>query len=233
MPCFSGWTIYLYSKANVIKECAPIPLNFRRPEPAPGLLRPLPLSTLLLKPIASSIEDERWPRLSDLTRTLGELRTFGRGAWRYWRLGEPAPQGNLVHKLYAYTDGRSNDILFRILESKRRESDLTFSWNGVSLETDSISDRGIEAVVRTLKADGVAVVPPRLKEEAVRSLYELASSCSLKTTTYGAPGPEYARGIHFEVPIVETGTSSGVDPSNVRCSVYSVPRERLLENRYV
>jgi len=173
-------------------------------------------------------------RLSNLTGTLGKLRGFGRGAWRYWRLGEPAPESNhLVQKLYAYTDGRSNDILFRILESKRREADLTFSWNGVSLETDSISDQGIEAVVRTLKAEGVVVVPPRLKKEAVRSLYELASSCSLKTTTYGTLKPEYASGVQSEIPIVETGTSSGVDPSNVRYSVYSVPRDVLLENRYV
>jgi len=173
-------------------------------------------------------------RLSNLTGTLGELRGFFRGAWRYWRLGETA-QGShhLVQKLYAYTDGRSNDILFRILESKRREAAPTLSWNEVSLETCGISDQSIEAVVRTLQVDGVAVVPPRLKKDAVRSLYELASSCSLKTTTYGTPGPEYALGIQETVPIVETGTSTGVDPSNARCAVYQVPREILLENRYV
>ena len=172
--------------------------------------------------------------MSNLTGALSELGGFFRGAWRYWRLGEPALGTNrLVQKLYAYTDGRSNDILFRILESKRREAALTLNWNEVSLETDGISDQSIEAVVRTLKVDGVAVVPPRLKREAVRSLYELASSCSLKTTTYGIPGPEYGLGIQTTVPIVETGTSTGVDPSNARCAVYSVPQEILLENRYV
>ena len=76
---------------------------------------------------------------------------FGRGIWRYWRFGEPAPESNfIVQKLYAYTDGRSNDILFRILESKRKEADLRLGWEGASLISDAgISDPSIEKVVHT------------------------------------------------------------------------------------
>jgi hypothetical protein len=64
-------------------------------------------------------------RLTNLGQALGKLGVFGRGAWRYWRLGEPEPESNwFVQKLYAYTDGRSNDILFQILESRRKETGL-------------------------------------------------------------------------------------------------------------
>ncbi len=67
--------------------------------------------------------------------------------------GEPAPESNyVVQKLYAFTDGRSNDIQFRILESKRKAAGLRFDWDGASLVTDaSIFDPSIEGVVRTLE----------------------------------------------------------------------------------
>ena len=55
-----------------------------------------------------------------------------------------------------------------------------FGWDGESLVSDAgIFDASIEEVVRTLKEDGVVVLPPRLKKEAVRNLYELALSCPL------------------------------------------------------
>lgn len=126
-------------------------------------------------------------RLTRFREPLSKIRAFGRGLWRYWRLGEPAPESNyIVQKLYAYTDGRSNDILFRVLESKRKEADLKLDWDGASLVSHAgIFDPSIEGVVRTLKEDGVVVIPPRLDKEAVQNLYELALSCPLTTTTYG------------------------------------------------
>ncbi len=156
------------------------------------------------------------------------------GGWRYWRLGEPAPESNyIVQKLDAYTDGRSNDILFRILESKRKEADLRF-WDGASLVSHAgICDPSIEGVVRTLKEDGVVVVPPRLNKETVQNLYELALSCPLNTTTYGPLATEHIPVTQPTIPIAHTGTSSGIDPSQPCCSYYDVPRALLLENHYV
>ena len=155
--------------------------------------------------------------------------------WRYWRFGEPSPGSNyVVQKLYAYTDGRSNDILFRILESRRKEPNLTFGSESPSLvSNDGISDPSIEGVVRALKQDGIAVVPLRLPKEAVENLTELASSCSLATSTFGAPAPENARQGETTLPVAETGTSDGFNPSEPRFSVYTVPRAVLLENHYV
>ena len=96
-------------------------------------------------------------RLTDLGQALGKLGVFGRGAWRYWRLGEPEPESNwFVQKLYAYTDGRSNDILFRILESTRKETDLREGWNGACILNDAGNlDLSIEEIARALKKDGV------------------------------------------------------------------------------
>jgi hypothetical protein len=160
---------------------------------------------------------------------------FGRGIWRYWRLGEPSPDSNyVVQKLYAYTDGRSNDFLFRILESKRKEADSTLGWAGASLVSDAAAlEPNIDGVVRTLKEDGVVVLPGRLTKEAVQNLYELALSCSLKTTTFGPLGTDQVPGTYSRIPIADNGTSQGIDPSQPRHSVYEVPRALLLENRYV
>jgi hypothetical protein len=74
----------------------------------------------------------------------------------------------------------------------------------------------------------VAVVPTRLKPEAVQSLLELARSCPLTTTTYAPPTN---KGV-TELPVAERGSSTGMDPSQPRCPVYVVPRE-LLENPYI
>src|SRR5271157_2076439 len=79
-------------------------------------------------------------RVATLTEGLNRVAAFGSGIWRYWRHGEPSPESNhIVQKLYAYTDGRSNDILFRILESKRKEAGLSLGWDGASL----VSQAGI------------------------------------------------------------------------------------------
>jgi hypothetical protein len=173
--------------------------------------------------------------LTNFGEALNKVGVFGRGIWRYWRLGEPSPESNyIVQKLYAYTDGRSNDILFRILESKRKEADLRFGWDGASIVSDAgILDPSVEGVVRTLKEDGVVVIPPRLKEETVQNLYELALSCPLNTTTYGPLATDHVPGTQSTIPIADTGTSSGIDPSQPRYSMYEVPRALLLENRYV
>lgn len=151
--------------------------------------------------------------------------------WRYWRFGEPARESNyFVQKLSAFTDGRSNDILFRLLESRRKESDLRFGWEGTSLVSDAgISDPSIDGVVRTLKEDGVVVLPMRLEKEAVQNLYDLSLSCQLETKTYGPPPPGHVPGTHTTIPVV-TGTTDGFDPSRPRCGAYFVPRSALLEN---
>lgn len=169
------------------------------------------------------------------TGALGKVGVFGRGMWRYWRLGEPSPESNyVVQKLYAYTDGRSNDLLFRILESKRKEAGLNLGWEGKSLVSEAgSSDPSIEQVVRTLKEDGIVVIPRRLKKETVESLYELASSCPLKTTTYGPVEADPAAGGQPTTPIVAYGTCKGIDPSQPGCAVYAVPRDILLENSIV
>lgn len=172
-------------------------------------------------------------RLNQLRETLGHVGAFGRGIWRYWRLGAPAPRSNyVVQKLFVATNGRSNDFLFRILESRRRESNLELGWEGESLLSPAgIFDPSIDSVVRTLKEDGVAVIPPRLTKGAIQSLYDLAVSCPLKTTTFGAFAPGQAAETQTTIPIVDSGTSHGIDPSNPRYSVYTVPRDLLLENR--
>src|ERR1700737_1230297 len=159
-------------------------------------------------------------RLTNFRDSLNKVGSFGRGIWRYWRLGEPAPESNyIVQKLCAYTDGRSNDILFRILESKRKEADLRFGWDGASLVSHAgILDPSIEGVVRTLREDGVVVIPLRLKKETLQNLYELALSCSLDTTTYGPIATDYVPGTQTTIPIVDTGTSNGIDPSQPRYS---------------
>ena len=173
--------------------------------------------------------------MTAFAETFHRVGDFGRGIWRYWRFGEPAPESNyIVQKLYAYTDGRSNDILFRILESKRKEPDLRSGWEGTSLEGHAgIFDPSIEGVVRTLREDGVVVIPMRLKNETVQNLYELALSCSLDTATYGPIATDYVPGTQTTIPIVDTGTSNGIDPSQPRYSVYTVPRSLLLENHTV
>jgi hypothetical protein len=174
-------------------------------------------------------------QLTNLGQALGKLGAFGRGAWRYWRLGEPEPESNwFVQKLYAYTDGRSNDILFRILESRRKETDLRVGWDGAGILSDAGNlDPSIQEIARTLKEDGVVLLPRRLKEEAVQNLREFALSCSLDTTTYGVLGSDEAPGNYSTVPIADTGISNGIDPSQPRHSVYVVPRSLLLENRYI
>jgi hypothetical protein len=174
-------------------------------------------------------------RLTNVTETLNRVGVFGKGMWRYWRLGEPAPESNyIVEKLFAYTDGRSNDILFRILESKRKEARLRFGWDGPSLLSDSgVLDPSIEKVVHSLKEDGVAVVPHRLNPAAVQSLYELALSSPLKTMTFGPLPAGQAPGTQSALPIIDRATSDGIDPSQSRYSVYEVPRPILLENDYL
>ena len=97
--------------------------------------------------------------MASVTQAWSKVGAFGRGAWRYWRLAEPSPESNVfVQKLYAFTDGRSNDILFRILESKRKESDLSFSWDGGALESHAgIQDGSVDRLARTLKDETVVV----------------------------------------------------------------------------
>jgi hypothetical protein len=171
--------------------------------------------------------------MATVGETFNRVGDFGRGMWRYWRFGEPAPESNLiVQKLHAYTDGRSNDLLFRILESKRKEADLRLGWEGTSLVSDvGILDPSVEGVVRTLKQDGVVLIPRRLKEETVQNLYELALSCRLETTRYASPPADQAPGTQkTTIPIAEKGTSNGIDPSQPCHSVYTVPRSLLLEN---
>jgi hypothetical protein len=172
--------------------------------------------------------------VANLRAALNEVRVFGRGMWRYWRLGEPAPESNtVVQKLYAYTDGRSNDFLFRILESKRKESNLKFDWNGDSLVSNAgASDPSVESVTRTLREDGVVVIPTLLKKETIQNLYELALHCTLKTRTFGTP-TNHVPGTQTENPIAATGASDGIDLSQPRYSSYEVPRELLLENHEV
>ncbi len=171
----------------------------------------------------------------NIRKSVSKVAAFGRGIWRYWRLGEPTPETNdIVQKLYAYTDGRSNDILFRILESKRKDPDLSFDWDGTSLVTDAgSSDASIEEVVRTLKEDGVVVIPPRLNKDAIQDLYSLALSSPLTTRTYGPLKADHVPGTQSTIPVADTGTSNGIDPSDPRYSCYEISRERLLENQYL
>ena len=49
--------------------------------------------------------------MNALRETASKIGGFGTGIWQYWRRGTPAPNSNfVVQKLYAYTDGRSNDF---------------------------------------------------------------------------------------------------------------------------
>lgn len=182
----------------------------------------------------NEMKTESGLRLTNFREALNKAGVFGRGIWRYWRLGEPAPESDsIVEKLSAYTDRRSSDILFQILESKRKEAELR-CWDGVSLlSPDGILDPSIEGVVRTLREDGVVVIPPRLKKETVRDLYELALSCPLETRAYGPVPAGHVPGTHTTVPFVDTGTSNGIDPSQPRYSLYTVPRSLLLEDHNV
>ena len=168
----------------------------------------------------------------EAARNVGQ---FGKGIWRYWRFGEPSPESNVVvQKLYAYTDGRSNDILFRLLESRRREPDVKLGWEGTALESDDgLSPGSLESAVHTLREDGIVVLPARLKKEALRDLYALGSSCKLTTTTYGPLTAGQRSGTVSTLPVVDTGTSDGMDPSRPLHSVYAVPRSLLLENQYL
>jgi len=170
--------------------------------------------------------------LAYFRENLNKVGVFGRGMWRYWRHGEPAPESNyIVQKLYALTDGRSNDILFRLLESKRKEANFKFGWDGASLVSESgILDPSIDEVVGSLKEDGVVVIPPRLQKETIQNLYELALCCPLKTRTFGPLAADHLPGTEHTTPIADMGTSNGIDPSRPRCSVYEVPRSLLLEN---
>jgi hypothetical protein len=173
--------------------------------------------------------------VASIGQTINRVGAFGRGIWRYRRFGEPSPESNyVVQKLYAYTDGRSNDFLFRILESGRKQADLNFGWDGTSLVSDAgISDPSIEEVVRTLKRDGVVVIPPRLRKETIQGLYELACSCPLQTMTFAPAAVDCAPGTQTTIPIAEQGTSNGFDSSRPRYSVYTVPRALLLENQNI
>ncbi|HEY3974137.1 MAG TPA: hypothetical protein VGM18_14110 [Candidatus Sulfotelmatobacter sp.] len=121
-----------------------------------------------------------------------------------------------------------------MLESKRKEADLKLGWDADSLISNAgILDPSIEGIARTLKEDGVAVLPQRLKPDAVENLIELASSGPLQTTTYGPLPSDHVPGSLSTLPVAEKGTSDGMDPAHPRHSLYLIPRERLLENAYV
>ena len=177
-------------------------------------------------------EEKGGLRLASFGKAISNVGVFGRGIWRYRRLGEPSPESNqIVQKLYALTDGRSNDILFRLLESKRKQTDLRCGWDGQSLISAGGSDPSVGEVVRTLRQDGVVVIPPRLKKETVQNLRELALSGPLQTMTFAPAPPGQVPGTQTTLPIAETGTCDGIDLSRPRFSVYTVPRAVLLENQ--
>jgi len=176
-------------------------------------------------------------RSTTVTANLHKLGAFGRDVFRYWRSGQPAPASNdVVQKLYAFTDGRSNDLLFRLLESKRRRSsaDLHFAWSGDALEGNPTpKDPSIDAAVSALKHEGVVVLAPQLKKEALQSLYHLAISSPLETMTFAPLPPNQAPGTQSTIPIAAQGSSQGIDPAHPRHSYYGVPRSTLLENHYL
>lgn len=173
--------------------------------------------------------------MANLQEAMNKVGVLGRGIWRYRRLGEPSPGSNyVVQKLYALTDGRSNDFLFRLLESKRKETNVKFDWTTTSLVSVAGSlNPSIEEVVRTLKRDGVVVIPLRLKEETVKNLCELAQSCPLQTMTYASPPANHVPGTQTTIPIAGTGTNNGIELSRPQHSVYTVPRSLLLENQNI
>jgi len=170
--------------------------------------------------------------VTSVWKTFNQVGVFGKGMWRYWHRGESAPQSNvMVQKLFALADGRSNDILFRILESRRKENAFRLGWDAASIVSDlGTSDPSIEEAARTLREDGVVVLPWRLKKETVQNLYELALSCEFRTTIYGTLPTDKGAGSQVEMPIAERGTTHGIDPSHPRHSVYLMLREQLLEN---
>ncbi len=171
-------------------------------------------------------------RLAHAREAFNQVGVLGKGMWRYWHLGESAPQSNvMVQKLFALTDGRSNDILFRVLESRRKENSLRLGWDATSIVSDlGTSDPSIEEAARTLREDGVVVLPQRLKQETLQNLYEFALACEYQTTIYGALPTDQGTGTQVEMPVAERGTSRGIDPSHPRHSVYLTLREHLLEN---
>lgn len=173
--------------------------------------------------------------MANVLAALGEIGDFGKGMWRYWRHYEPAPESNrVVQRLYAYTDGRSNDFLFRLLESRRKEVGFQLGWDSPSQLSDAgISDSSLGHVVRTLKEDGVVVLPHSLSAQAVRSLCQMALSVPLNTITYGPLSPNASNATYRETPIANTGTSDEIDLSRPSHSYYSVPRELLLENQII
>jgi|HubBroStandDraft_2_1064218.scaffolds.fasta_scaffold316816_1 hypothetical protein len=59
-------------------------------------------STLNVTPAMEVFEDKKVNAIDEPWEALGKLGVFGRGAWRYWRLGEPEPESNwFVQELYA------------------------------------------------------------------------------------------------------------------------------------
>jgi hypothetical protein len=136
----------------------------------------------------------------------------------------------MVQRLFALTDGRSNDFLFRVLESKRKERRFELGWDATSVISDAgVSDPSIDTVVSTLKEVGVVVIPWRLKKETVQSLYQMALTCELEMTTWGTP-KESVPGTERQLSPLECGSSDGIDLQRPRASVYTVPRATLLGN---
>jgi hypothetical protein len=175
------------------------------------------------------------PTLNQATSALGRFRDFGLGLWRYWRFDEPAPASNVVvQKLYAFTDGRSNDFLFRLLESRRKESSFKLGWDGTTaLDTGEVSQSATDAAALSLKQDGVTVLPVRLTKVAVQSLYDLAVSSRLATISFAPLSSGRGARDVSELPVASKGESIGMDPSKPAHSVYMVPRVVLLENPHM
>lgn len=168
-----------------------------------------------------------------IAATLNKVGVFGKGMWRYWRRGQPEPDSNyVVQKLYALTDGRSNDVLFRLLESKRRESNPTFPSSSI-LTPAGASDPSIAGVARSLKQDGIAVLPYRLPQQAIQSLYDLSLANPARTITLGPLPSGKTPGAHATIPVVARGELVRFDPSHPRHAVYETPRDRLLEDEYL
>jgi hypothetical protein len=80
--------------------------------------------------ILSEIKTKSGLRLTNFRETLNKVGVFGRGVWRYWRLGEPAPESNyIVQKLYAYIDSFNQSLgvaarkQVRAMQNHSREKD--------------------------------------------------------------------------------------------------------------
>jgi hypothetical protein len=170
--------------------------------------------------------------MKNVAMALNNIGVFGRGLWRYWQLGESAPGTNyVIQKLYAYTDGRSNDLLFHFLEARRSEASLRLDWEGNSIISSAgVADPSIDDAVRTLKAEGVVILPYRLSGEAIHNLHEFALSGEMRTMTFGSLAPDTAPGTQSTIPVTNRDTCNEIDPSQPRFSVYELPRERLLGN---